>query len=79
MADLKLLLKDESGLELSEYAVAAALVVIPLVLALDNLGDKIGSLRVIKSHKHLTGVTGVTTGPRFARGLNPEASEIESK
>jgi Flp pilus assembly pilin Flp len=44
MADLKLLLKDESGLELSEYAVAAALVVIPLVLALDNLGDKIASV-----------------------------------
>ena len=39
MADLKLLLKDDSGLELSEYVVAAALVVIPLTLAIDNLGD----------------------------------------
>jgi len=41
MANLKLLLMDESGLELSEYAVAAALVIVPLVVAIDNLGAKI--------------------------------------
>ncbi len=41
MTNLKLLLMDESGLELSEYAVAAALVIVPLVVAIDNLGAKI--------------------------------------
>ena len=41
MAFLKFLLGDESGFELSEYAVAAALVVIPLLVAFDNLGAKI--------------------------------------
>lgn len=30
---------DESGLELTEYAVAAALVVIAIVVALTDLGD----------------------------------------
>ena len=41
MADLIHHLRDESGLELSEYAVAAALVIVPLVVAIDNLGSKI--------------------------------------
>jgi Flp pilus assembly pilin Flp len=41
MADLELLWRDETGLELSEYAVAAALVIVPLVVAIDNLGAKI--------------------------------------
>jgi Flp pilus assembly pilin Flp len=41
MANLKFLLIDESGLELSEYAVAAALVIVPLIVAIDNLGAKI--------------------------------------
>ena len=41
MIDLKLLLRDESGFELSEYAVAAALIIVPLVVAIDNLGAKI--------------------------------------
>ena len=44
MADLKLLLQDDSGLELSEYVVAAGLVVIAIVVALDNLGDKIAGV-----------------------------------
>ena len=41
MADVRLLLRDESGLELSEYALAAALIIVPLVVAIDNLGAKI--------------------------------------
>ena len=41
MADVRFLLRDESGLELSEYAVAAALIIVPLVVAIDNLGAKI--------------------------------------
>jgi Flp pilus assembly pilin Flp len=44
MSKLKLLLQDDSGLELSEYAVAAAIVVIPLVVAIDNLGDRIATI-----------------------------------
>jgi len=35
--------KDESGLELSEYAVAAALVAIAAVLAFQTLGANIGT------------------------------------
>jgi pilus assembly protein Flp/PilA len=35
-------LKDETGLELSEYAVAAALVAIAVVSAFTLLGDAIG-------------------------------------
>ena len=35
-------LKDETGLELSEYAVAAALVAITVVVAFSALGDAIG-------------------------------------
>ncbi|HEX3247921.1 MAG TPA: hypothetical protein VIK76_06860 [Pyrinomonadaceae bacterium] len=36
-------LKDESGLELSEYAVAAALVALAAVLAFQTLGGNISS------------------------------------
>ena len=36
-------LKDESGLELSEYAVAAALVALAAVLAFQALGTNIGT------------------------------------
>jgi pilus assembly protein Flp/PilA len=36
-------LRDETGLELSEYAVAAALVAIAVVLAFSALGTAIGS------------------------------------
>ena len=35
-------LKDETGLELSEYAVAAALVAMAVVAAFTALGDAIG-------------------------------------
>ena len=35
-------LKDETGLELSEYAVAAALVALAAVLAFQTLGSNIG-------------------------------------
>ena len=38
---LKKFLKDESGLELSEYAVAAALVALACVLAFRTLGGNI--------------------------------------
>jgi len=38
---IKLLWRDETGLELSEYAVSAALVVLPIVLAFSDLGDRI--------------------------------------
>lgn len=45
---LKRFLRDETGLELSEYAVAAALIAITAVLAFETLGgaisDKIGEL-----------------------------------
>ncbi|MBL8171166.1 MAG: Flp family type IVb pilin [Acidobacteria bacterium] len=41
MNTVKKFLKDESGLELSEYAVAAALVVAALVTAFSNLGSAI--------------------------------------
>jgi pilus assembly protein Flp/PilA len=36
-------LKDESGLELSEYAVAAALVALAAVVAFQALGTNIGA------------------------------------
>ena len=36
-------LKDESGLELSEYAVAAALVALAAVAAFQTLGTQIGA------------------------------------
>jgi Flp pilus assembly pilin Flp len=39
---LKDFLKDETGLELSEYAVAAALVAIAVAGVFTALGDKIG-------------------------------------
>jgi len=40
---IKHFLRDETGLELSEYAVAAALVAIGCVLAFSTLGTVIGS------------------------------------
>ena len=36
-------LKDETGLELSEYAVAAAIVAIASVVAFQTLGTRIGA------------------------------------
>jgi pilus assembly protein Flp/PilA len=39
---MKTFLLDETGLELSEYAVAAALVAIAVVTAFTQLGDAIG-------------------------------------
>lgn len=44
MQYLKLLLRDDSGLELTEYAVAAALVVVPLTLAITDLGSSIAAM-----------------------------------
>lgn len=41
MNTIKNFLKDESGLELSEYAVAAALVVAGLVTAFTTLGSTV--------------------------------------
>ncbi len=38
---IKKFLRDETGLELSEYAVAAALIVITIVSAISTLGDNI--------------------------------------
>jgi Flp pilus assembly pilin Flp len=38
---IKKFLRDESGLELSEYAVAAALIAIACVVAFGNLGTAI--------------------------------------
>ncbi len=40
---LKKFFRDETGLELSEYAVAAALVAITAVLAFETLGENIGT------------------------------------
>src|ERR1044072_1481197 len=40
---IKKFLKDESGLELSEYAVAAALVALACVVAFQTLGTQIGA------------------------------------
>ena len=45
---LKRFLKDESGLELSEYAISAALITLGAVAAVEllgtNIADKIGGL-----------------------------------
>jgi Flp pilus assembly pilin Flp len=41
MASIKKFLTDESGLELSEYAVAAALITIALIATLTNLSGRI--------------------------------------
>lgn len=41
MSKVKSFLKDETGLELSEYAVAAALIAIAVAAAFTTLGDKI--------------------------------------
>jgi pilus assembly protein Flp/PilA len=43
MNTIKNLLKDETGLELSEYAVAAALIAAAVVAAFTNLGSAITS------------------------------------
>ena len=40
---LKNFFRDETGLELSEYAVAAALVAIAVITAFTNLGTAIGN------------------------------------
>jgi pilus assembly protein Flp/PilA len=40
---IKNFLRDETGLELSEYAVAAALVALAAVTAFTNLGTAIGT------------------------------------
>ena len=40
---IKNFLRDETGLELSEYAVAAALVAIAVVVAFTKLGTAIGT------------------------------------
>ena len=40
---IKMFLRDESGLELSEYAVAAALVALAVVAAFQLLGGNIGT------------------------------------
>ena len=40
---LKNFLRDESGLELSEYAVAAALVALAVITAFTSLGAAIGN------------------------------------
>jgi pilus assembly protein Flp/PilA len=47
-------LRDESGLELSEYAVAAALVALAVVFAFGNLGTAISG--------RITELTGYITG-----------------
>lgn len=41
MSTIKNFFKDETGLELSEYAVAAALITVALVLAFTQLGSAI--------------------------------------
>jgi Flp pilus assembly pilin Flp len=43
MQTIKLLLRDDSGLELTEYAVAAALVIVPLTLAITDLGSSVAA------------------------------------
>jgi len=40
---LKKFFRDETGLELSEYAVAAALVALAVITAFTNLGTAIGT------------------------------------
>lgn len=52
--DMKTFLIDETGLELSEYAVAAALVAIAVVAAFTALGDAIG----VKLNQLVTRVSG---------------------
>ena len=48
---LKKFFRDETGLELSEYAVAAALVAIAAVLAYSNLGTAIaGKITELTGH-----------------------------
>ena len=42
MTTIKNFFKDETGLELSEYAVAAGLVALAVVVAFTNLGQAIG-------------------------------------
>ena len=50
MNKLKIFLKDESGLELSEYAVAAALIVAGLVAAFTDLGSTIkGKIEALRA------------------------------
>jgi Flp pilus assembly pilin Flp len=44
MAIIKTFLTDDSGLELSEYAVATALITIALIVAFTNLGGRIISV-----------------------------------
>jgi Flp pilus assembly pilin Flp len=41
MAIIKKLLTEESGLELSEYAIAAALITIALIVTFTNLGGRV--------------------------------------
>ena len=43
MQMIKRFFRDETGLELSEYAVAAALVIIGVVVAFTTLGNSIGT------------------------------------
>ena len=43
MKMIKNFLKDETGLELSEYAVAAALIIVAVILAFTALGTAIGN------------------------------------
>jgi Flp pilus assembly pilin Flp len=43
MNTIKNFFKDETGLELSEYAVAAGLVILAVVLAFTNLGSAIAA------------------------------------
>jgi len=52
---IKNFLRDETGLELSEYAIAAALVAIGCVLAFQTLGTNI-SVEINKLAKAVTGV-----------------------
>ena len=51
---MKTFLIDETGLELSEYAVAAALVAIAVVAAFTSLGDAIG----VRLNQLVTRITG---------------------
>jgi len=44
MNTIKKFLKDENGLELSEYAVAAALITVALVLTFRELGTTINGI-----------------------------------
>ena len=43
MNTIKKFFKDETGLELSEYAVAAGLIILAVVLAFTQLGSAIGA------------------------------------